>query len=311
MPIDEGQAGGYFWIVRSFFGRRTPVSSPLWKRILLATDFSPESAVAIPYAVAFARASGAEIVLAHVFPSGAGESRRAEARRQLDAVILPGADGVRVRRELLNGESASPALVDAAKRDGADVIVLSSHGRGVLGQLFLGSVAKDVIAGASCPVLCVKRGEEGLLDPATGRLRLSEVVAVVDDSPGSSRALEIASSFAALHEARLHLLYALAREIPATVFAPDGEPILHIDASLHALVRERRERLRHEIDARRADAKKELDPGTEERDIASYAKEIRADLVVVSREGIGDSISILGGAPVGLLHEIHCPLLLV
>jgi nucleotide-binding universal stress UspA family protein len=69
--------------------------------------------------------------------------------------------------------------------------------------------------------------------------------------------------------------------------------------------------LRREIDARRADAKKELDPGTEERDIASYAREIRADLVVVSREGIGDSISILGGAPVGLLHEIHCPLLLV
>ncbi len=50
-----------------------------------------------------------------------------------------------------------PALVEGARRDGADLIVVGSHGRSGLSKLFLGSVASHVIAHAHCNVLVVKK----------------------------------------------------------------------------------------------------------------------------------------------------------
>ena len=43
-----------------------------------------------------------------------------------------------------------------AKREGADAIVMGTHGRTGLKRLFLGSVAESVLHGASCPVIVVR-----------------------------------------------------------------------------------------------------------------------------------------------------------
>ncbi len=305
------------------------------RRILLPTDFSPNPSIADPYAVALARSEGAEILLAtvvdvrrdHVGPgpdaphlgpsrgSPAFELHRdeilGEARRALAEWPVRGGENVVIRREVVAHEHAAAGLVELAERENVDVIVLSSHGRGVLGQFFLGSVARDVIERAKCPVLCVKRGEAGLVDASTGRLVVANVAVAGDDSVESAQAFEFASGVAALYGARLHFLFCPVRDIPAVVFAPDGEPILPIDETSLRLVRERRAAFEKVVESRQADVKIELPAGSEEKVLSVYAAEQGIDVVVLSRRGLGDAISFSGGAPTRLLHEIRCPLLLV
>jgi len=48
------------------------------------------------------------------------------------------------------------ALVDEARQEHADLIVVGSHGRSGLSKLLLGSVASHVVAHAPCSVLVVK-----------------------------------------------------------------------------------------------------------------------------------------------------------
>jgi nucleotide-binding universal stress UspA family protein len=289
------------------------------RKVLLATDFTEQSAFADPYAIALTRASGGELVLAHV----ANIHRDHAGPGPDDPHLGPGKaspafdlhrqsileEAQRMLAEWPIGDTSG--IVECAEKERADLIVLSSHGRGLMGVLFLGSVAKDVISKSSCPVLCVKRDEKGMLDSETGRLRIREVAAVMDDSESSQRTVELATQIAASHRARLHLLTAKPLDVPATVVAPDGEPVLPVDENLVRMIHERSERFERRVAKQPADVKVPLRMGLEERDIAQYATDHPIDVVVMSRKGIVESIAFLGGAPVRLLHGIHCPLLLV
>jgi nucleotide-binding universal stress UspA family protein len=47
-------------------------------------------------------------------------------------------------------------IVKAAKREGAHLVVMGTHGHGVIGRALLGSVAQHVVTGSEVPVLLVK-----------------------------------------------------------------------------------------------------------------------------------------------------------
>jgi nucleotide-binding universal stress UspA family protein len=51
---------------------------------------------------------------------------------------------------------AAPTIVEAAEVEKADLIVLSSHGRGGVGRLIFGSVAESVLHGTRTPILVVR-----------------------------------------------------------------------------------------------------------------------------------------------------------
>ena len=143
----------------------------LFQRILVATDFSPASSPAVKQSVKMARQEGAQLLIAHAYQEpGLAELSRAPARvyeewdRKLrEAVekklqpLLEQArkNGVEARALLLTG-FADEAIVAAAKQQGADLIVLGTHGRRGAARLFLGSVAARVISTAPCPVMTVR-----------------------------------------------------------------------------------------------------------------------------------------------------------
>jgi nucleotide-binding universal stress UspA family protein len=52
---------------------------------------------------------------------------------------------------------AGPMIVWVAEQIGADVIVVGSHGRGVLKRMVVGSVSEHVVHHAPCPVLVVRK----------------------------------------------------------------------------------------------------------------------------------------------------------
>ena len=140
-------------------------------QILVPTDFSPASMLAIEYAIEMARRYGASIRLLHVLdefaftgaapegyfePAHLREERKEKAQRQLSALApLCAAAQVPLTTGLLSGTPA-PAIVQYAETTAPDLIVMGTHGRAGLAHLLIGSVAERVVRTAPCPVLTVR-----------------------------------------------------------------------------------------------------------------------------------------------------------
>jgi nucleotide-binding universal stress UspA family protein len=142
-------------------------------RILVPTDFSECSGVALDRAVETARCHSAEIHLLHSYelavplalgaaagqPLGLDEEAerlRSHAQRLLQS--LKGkveAQGVPVRT-YLSPDGPVQAIVDAAKELRADLIVMGTHGRSGFRRLLVGSVVDPVVRMAPCAVLTVR-----------------------------------------------------------------------------------------------------------------------------------------------------------
>jgi nucleotide-binding universal stress UspA family protein len=138
------------------------------KNILCPYDYSENSKVALSYASALARESSATVHLLHVTqpitPADTGFGGYAPAPIDLDALkdeleqIKPIGD-LACKREVVIGAAAA-SIVEYAKENGIDIIVMGTHGRTGLSRLLMGSVAEAVVRGAECPVITVKHPSE-------------------------------------------------------------------------------------------------------------------------------------------------------
>jgi nucleotide-binding universal stress UspA family protein len=154
------------------------------KRILVTTDFSEQSAAALDYAHALAKALGASIDLVHVFDDpffhplytaeiyvpAPTELRNAlwnDAEQRLKEWLRDETvTGVSVAMHLLTGTPAEK-IVEYAATQPVDLIVMGTHGRGGMAHLLLGSVAERVVRTAPCPVLTVRTPEHAQRAAAT------------------------------------------------------------------------------------------------------------------------------------------------
>lgn len=144
----------------------------VFRRILHATDFSRASGPAFARAVSLARATGAELLIAHVLPSvgpiGAEGYVPARMYVEMEAAVRRGAEKrlnslleragkarVRPKGLLLDGV-AHEEIAAAAKARKVDLVVVGTQGRTGLARMFLGSVAARVISTSPCPVLAVR-----------------------------------------------------------------------------------------------------------------------------------------------------------
>ena len=79
-----------------------------------------------------------------------------EEARQCLLALDPGDPAIETQAILAQGAAAAE-LLRLAEENACDLIVLGSHGRTGLARLLMGSVAEQVLRGAHCPVLVVKR----------------------------------------------------------------------------------------------------------------------------------------------------------
>ncbi len=144
-----------------------------FRRILVATDFSPASAPAFERALSLAKETHAELLVAHAYQERAlpqlgfattasyeewDREFRTHAAAQLEPLVARArGEGVAAEALLLPG-FPDEAIVEAARARRADLIVVGTHGRRGAARLLLGSVAARVLATAAVPVLTV-RGE--------------------------------------------------------------------------------------------------------------------------------------------------------
>lgn len=73
-----------------------------------------------------------------------------------EAGTLAAGDGLKIEKIHVASSIAADAILSTAQQQGADLIVMGSHGRRGLGRLLLGSQAAEVLAHATIPVLVVK-----------------------------------------------------------------------------------------------------------------------------------------------------------
>ncbi|HEV7279734.1 MAG TPA: universal stress protein [Pirellulaceae bacterium] len=140
-----------------------------FKKILCPTDFSDYSRAALEMAAALARESDAELILLHAADTPMSyaaddvemEEDKAlqEIQKRLDQVAIAVAPS-RVRRLLAEGDPGA-AIVDVARDESADLIVISTHGRSGWSRLLMGSTAEYVVRNAGCPVLSLRSSEGG------------------------------------------------------------------------------------------------------------------------------------------------------
>jgi nucleotide-binding universal stress UspA family protein len=137
------------------------------RRVLLATDLSPTTELATDWAFELARRNDATLLIVSVIdprelrhPGGAFRVRVDQVRERREAVaqrlVQRGlAVGVPVTFLVWTGEPGE-SIVEAARSEDADVVLVGAHSRGTLGRLLMGSVSEHVARHAPCPVLIVR-----------------------------------------------------------------------------------------------------------------------------------------------------------
>ncbi|HLJ74914.1 MAG TPA: universal stress protein [Thermoanaerobaculia bacterium] len=142
------------------------------KRILVATDFSALATAALRYAGNLAAQTGAELIALYAdrfeppmeftsreiddVASAINLSRR-RAEEELERCVGQNVPAtVHTRVEIVE-DNPVPAIIGYAARNGVDLIVVGTHGRGGLQRLLLGSVSERVVAEATVPVIVVPR----------------------------------------------------------------------------------------------------------------------------------------------------------
>ena len=186
------------------------------KRLLVATDFSSPSEIALSHALAIARRYRSRIYLAHVTPpelyksvpgeflKEAMERAREHAQHEISHIIRVHGLGTLRHRILQEEGNISDVLLQLVKKHSIDLLVIGTRGHRGVKRLLLGSVAEKIFRQATCPVLIVP--------PSAGeRSRIARILYPTDFSQHSLAAVPYAFSLARHHRAKLILLHVVER----------------------------------------------------------------------------------------------------
>jgi len=144
-----------------------------FKKVLCPIDFSDHSFTALDYAADFARQYGGQLILVHIVdnpltdfygPRGANfyaevEHAIEKSKQLLADAVRAHAAGVPCEIVVTHGNPYTEIL-DLATARGADVIVMSTHGRTGPQRLVIGSVTEKVVRTALCPVFTVRHAAD-------------------------------------------------------------------------------------------------------------------------------------------------------
>ncbi len=195
------------------------------RSILVPLDGSPFGEQALPLALSIARRAGAVLQLVHVHrPVVEAYTEDLSLKHSLDLSIkknesayldlladrLEAVDAVPVTQVLLQGDVAA-SLRTMANGTGVDLIVMTTHGRGGLDRLWLGSVADELVREVPAPLLLVrpKKGEADFeADPV-----LKHILLPLDGSALAEQMLKPAVALGSVMDADYTLLRAI--QLPA------------------------------------------------------------------------------------------------
>jgi nucleotide-binding universal stress UspA family protein len=196
----------------------------MYRTLMVPLDGSACGEYALPLALAIARRAGATLNLAHVCvppawpdlehspqPDDDDISPSARARLYLEqlAEFLSARWEVPITTSLLEGPVAA-ALREHALAIGAELVAITTHGRGSLARIALGSVADELLRTLPLPLLITRPRDEGLdLLENVREDAFQRVLVPLDGSAPAEAALHDAVALGGMFDAEYTLLQAL------------------------------------------------------------------------------------------------------
>ncbi len=271
-------------------------------RLVVGYDGSAGADAAAAFALSLAGSAGCDVTLVHVVPGGEaaasadpgpGVAEQAAWQRRLESVSAHAAPAARVTCRSVSGVPAAVLSAIASEVE-ADVVLVGSRGLGPVRRALMGSVSARLLACAPCSVL--------VFPEATTRIRA--VIAGIDGSPASTRALSFAQALARPLDATLVLVHVYDDQASAP-----GEPALAelrlrkaavVDAALATIV------------APLPGVEEELVAGIPGRELLEACERHAPSLLVVGRRGVGRLESLLvGSTSRWAVNHARCPVLVV
>lgn len=293
-------------------------------RVLVAIDGSVAAGMAVDLVAHVAWPSGTEILVAEAVETGPGlfggpwpavamvqaDSLEAELRADAERTVREARGrlarpGLTVESAVLRGRPAT-AIVERARRMGADLIVVGSRGHGTIESMLLGSVSAEVIDRAPSPVL-VARGSA-----------IDRVVLAWDGSSSAAGAAELLWRWPIFAASSIRVVSVADVQIPWwTGFPePDSSQLIPVYLDAADASREQSAQLAGEMTARLRAAGLEAESDRREGDAAAgilaAAHGWRANIVVLGTHGrTGLGRLVLGSVARNVLHHAPCSVLIV
>jgi nucleotide-binding universal stress UspA family protein len=202
--------------------------------------------------------------------------------------------GVDAKLHVLGSPSVGRGLHETAETLGADLLVVGSAGRGVLGRIFVSDDTRAALNGAPCAVAITPAG----YGPVT--TVLTEIGVGYDGSPESEHALRVARELARERHAELSAFEAVS--LPASVFAGPATPN---EETYDDLVECARERV-----AGLEGVSPHAAYGVPAEELAIYSASL--DLLVIGSRSYGPLGRLVhGSTSLHLARTARCPLLVL
>jgi nucleotide-binding universal stress UspA family protein len=281
--------------------------------VMVPTDFSEPSNMALNYGVALARAFRAQLTLVHILEpappleitTAAGmeafeEQRREEASQRLGTMLSPeDEDDLNVQIVLKSG-NARETIAAAVREYGADIVVMGTHGRGRLGRFLLGSTTNALLRRLPVPVVTVCH--------ATATRTMKRILFATDLSDASRIGFTFAADMAKTLGAELTAIHVLGELVSG------GELGIGLQTPESA-IEEAHRRLAEFVEE---GARRGIKVGTTvarghaATQIVKAAAEGEADLIVlaIERKGVIERV-LLGTTAEQLIRETSTPVLSV
>ena len=143
------------------------------KHILVASEFSEHSQIAILRAIGFAKINNAKITVLHVAKKGFFEKTLSNAIPVIGRVLITpeehattllekiiqqySKEKVRMKYAVLSGEKPAHKILKYAKENHCDLIIMGAHGKYSIHDWFVGTTAEYIARKTQIPVLIIKR----------------------------------------------------------------------------------------------------------------------------------------------------------
>jgi nucleotide-binding universal stress UspA family protein len=295
------------------------------KKVLATTDFSASSQVGVRRAVALAKKLDAAIELVHVVEPvvrfAAGENILLALD---DSAVIKQAekDLAKLAQRQSKPDFAVKSTVKIGKpfheiaklaRDRqADLIVIATRGRTGLKRVLLGSTAERVVRHAPCPVLTVP--SQTLSERANGSsaFRLKKIVVPIDFSETSAQALPYAAALAGQFDAEIILLHVIEPLLIPAGLGYMPSDIRDTDRNSEQIAKTNLHQVSEEFFGESACARIMVRTGVSHREITTAAKDLGADLIVLTTHGYtGLKHVLLGSTAERVVRHADCPVMVV
>jgi nucleotide-binding universal stress UspA family protein len=284
------------------------------KHILFPIDFSERCCGAAPFVRAMAQRFGARItvmsVLSPFWQAASGDIAGAtvldmdEIKRDLEArlsdAFVKEFAGLAVDRVAEVSDPAE-AITRYAHTQGADLIMMPTHGYGPFRSLLLGSVTAKVLHDALCPVWTATHIEE---PPALGHLAGRNVLCAIDGTPRSAPLMEWAAEYAKNTGGTLRLVHAVS----GIQGWPERQLNREFEEALRAQARETIEKLQRSVGLT---APLCVAVGEVAGAVREEAERHNSDLIVIGRGILHEAMGRLRTHAYGIIRHAPCPVLSV